>query len=258
MLEVEVRREQAEQDAQQAVQEKEQLQKDLSSKLATAEKEAAQVKQEVSTLQVTVKQLLSKKYELEKEAKLWKDKAQDLDRELEKWKRVVQKCEIEIKETHSQLAHKFKEKVSVLEQLKTSAEQKTEDWISKYKELETKSVEIDRRAKERVHLLEEQLKLKHAEIERRSEELQEKLKREAEIKASRKLEKIVEQRMREYDADSRATAVKRVRDVEAAFISRINELERKAADANIDAEKRVLDMEDKYKVWHNTYGMHCF
>ncbi|XP_034231629.1 centrosomin-like isoform X2 [Thrips palmi] len=248
VLEVEVRREQAELDAQQAIQEKDRLEKDLSCKLAAAQKESEQARQEAASLQVTVKQLLSKKYELEKEAKLWKERAQELDRELEKWKRVVQKCEIEIKETHSQLAHKFKEKLVVLEQLKNVAEQKTEEWISKYKDLEAKSLEIDRRAKDKVHLLEEQLKLKHAEIERRSEELQEKLKREAEIKASRKLEKIVEQRMKEYDADSRAAAVKRVRDVETAFISRISELERKAADANIDAEKRVLEVEDKYKI----------
>lgn len=251
VLEVEVRREQAEQDAQQALEEKNQLQRDLGAKLAAAERELEQSKREATALQASVQQLLNKKYELEKMTKLWKEKAEDLEKEVEKWKRVAQQCELEVKEVHTQLSHKFKEKIFLLEKLKSNAEQRAEDWLNKFNEAEANYTEVDRRAKEKIRLMEEQLKLKQAEIERRSEELQEKLKRDAEIRASRKLEKIVEQRMAEYDLESRAANSKQMRDMENAYLSRINDLERKSASAASDSKRQILDLEEKVKVEEN-------
>ncbi|KAK3910602.1 Centrosomin [Frankliniella fusca] len=248
VLEVEVRREQAEQDAQQALEEKNQLQRDLGSKLAAAEKELEQSRREATALQASVKQLLNKKFELEKVAKSWKEKVEDLEREVEKWKRAAQTYELEVKEVHSQLSHKFKEKLFLLEKLKNNAEQRAEEWLNKYNEAEAKYAEIDRRAKEKIRLMEEQLKLKQAEIERRSEELQEKLKRDAEIRASRKLEKIVEQRMAEYDLESRASNSKQMRDMENAYLSRINDLEKRIASAASDSKRQNPDVEEKIKV----------
>lgn len=248
VLEVEVRREQAEQDAQHAVKERERLERDLGGKLAVAEREVEHAKREASALQMSVKQLLTKKYELEKEVKQWKEKAQEFEMEVEKWKKISQKCEMEVKEVHSQLSQKFKEKLFLLEQIKNAAEQRAEEWLSKFNEAEAKYVEIDCRAKEKICLMEEQLKLKQAEIERRSEELQEKLKREAEIRASRKLEKIVEQRMAEYDMENRAAVSKQISDTETALLSRISDLERKAAGAASEFERQVHDLKERHKL----------
>lgn len=247
-MEVEVRREQSEQDAKRAFEETERLRRDLGGKLSNAEKNVQQARQETSNLQATVNHLLNEKFNLEKEIKEWKEKVQHFEKEIDKWKRLAQRYEVDIREVQSQLSHKFKEKVFVLEQLKDAAEQRAEDWLAKYNEAETKCMDIDRRATEKLRLMEEQIKLKQAEIERRSEELQEKLKREAEIRAARKLEKILEERMQEYDLEHRAAADKRVRDAETALFSRLAELEKKASDAASNSEKRGHELEEKLRV----------
>lgn len=248
MLEVEVSREQAEQEARRAWEEKDRLQRDLGGKLAVAQNDIEQARQELLTLQGTTKQLLSVRFDLEREVKHWKGRAQELEKEVEKWKRTVQKCETEAKELHSQVSHKFNEKLQLLEQLKNAAEQRAEDLSSKFNEAETKCLEVEKRGKETMCLMEEQLKLKQAEIERRSEELQERLKREAEIRASRKLEKIVEQRMADYDLESRARADKRLRDVEVGLLSQIDDLKKKAADTAADAQKQIQDLHENIRV----------
>ena len=199
-------------------------------------------------LQTTLKHLVNEKFQLDKEVREWKEKGQHFEKEVEKWKRLAQNYEVEMREVQSQLAHKFKEKVRVLEQLKNAAEERAEDWLKKFNEAEAKCIDIDRRAKEKVQLMEEQIKLKQAEIERHSEELQEKLKREAEIRAARKLDIILGERMQEYVIEQRAEADQRVRDVESMLLSRLADLEKKASDATADSQKRVLELEEKHKV----------